>query len=130
MPYCAHYTPNGAHVSFTGLTTGAEIVEAKAAALAYPYADRFQYVLCDFSDADRLDVPTSAVRCAAQADRDFARAHAPFAVAVVAPQTLTFGLSRMWQAFVDDTGIRSTVVRTREEAVGWLAELGLLYEPV
>ena len=125
MPYETRYTPTGADVRFSGVTTGAEIVEAKASALAHPYHPALAFLVFDLGGADRLDVPTSDVRRVAREDRAYAATHPPFAIAVVAPHDLEYGLSRMWQAFVDDTPIDSLVVRTRAEALHWLAGRGV-----
>jgi hypothetical protein len=42
-------------------------------------------------------------------------------VLIVAPQTLTYGLARMWEGLVDPLSLESMVVRTRPEAEAWLA---------
>ena len=125
MPYVTRYTPTGADVRFSGVTTGSEIVEAKTSALAHPYDGALAFLLFDLAGADRLDVPTADVRRVAREDREYAATHPPFAIAVVAPHDLEYGLSRMWQAFVDDTPIESTVARSRAEALGWLAGRGV-----
>jgi len=42
--------------------------------------------------------------------------------AVVAPRDLTFGLSRMWSAYVgDETEVVSAIFRSLEEAVEWVS---------
>jgi hypothetical protein len=125
MPYLVRYTPSGADVRFTGVATGAEIVEAKALALSHRYDGPLRFLLFDLGTADQLDIPTADVRRVAREDREYAERHPPFAIVVVAPHDLEYGLSRMWQAFVDDTPIDSNVARTRAEAVGWLAGRGL-----
>jgi hypothetical protein len=124
MPYETRYTPSGADVRFTGVATGPEIVEAKARALAHRYDGPLRFLLFDLAGADRLDVPTADVRRVAREDREYAATHPPFAIAVVAPHDLEYGLSRMWQAFVEDTPIESNVARTRAEALRWLAGQG------
>ena len=121
MPYQMCFTDTGADVRFSGVTTGAEIVAAKAEALAHPFGRPLGFLLFDFTGAEQFDVPTADVRRVASEDREYAATHPPFAIAVVAPQDLEYGLSRMWQAFVDDTPIASTVARTRAEALAWLA---------
>ena len=125
MPYQTHYTQMGADVRFTGVATGAEIVEAKVRALAHPYAGPLRFLLFDLAGAERVDVPTAAVREVAREDRAYAASHPPSAIAVVAPHDLEYGLSRMWQAFVDDTPIQSNVARSRSEALRWLAGRGV-----
>jgi hypothetical protein len=124
VPYEMRFTGAGADVRFTGVTTGAEIVAAKAQALAHRYERGLSFLIFDLGGAERLDVPTADVRRIARADREYVEAHPPIAIAVVAPHDLEYGLSRMWQAFVDDAPIESTVGRTRAEALAWLADRG------
>jgi hypothetical protein len=125
MPYETRYTPTGADVRFSGVTTGTEIVAAKASALAHRYDGALAFLLFDLGGADRLDVPTADVRRVAREDREYAGTHPPFSIAIVAPHDLEYGLSRMWQAFVDDTPIESTVARSRAEALDWLTGRGV-----
>ena len=125
MGHETRFTREGADVRFTGVATGEEILDAKQAALARRYDGPLRFLLFDLSGAERLDVPTIDVRRVARVDREYAETHPPFAIAVVAPDDLEYGLSRMWQAFVDDTPIDSLVVRTRAEALGWLAGRGV-----
>jgi hypothetical protein len=125
MPYEMRFTGSGADVRFSGTTTGADIVEAKAEALAHHYDGGLAFLLFDLAGADHLDIPTADVRRVAREDREYAETHPPFAIAVVAPHDMEYGLSRMWQAFVDDTSIVSKVARTRDEALAWLAGRGV-----
>ena len=125
MPYQMHYTSTGADVRFSGVTTGEEIVRAKASALSHRYAGPLRFLLFDLGGAERLDIPTAAVREVAREDREYAETHPPIAIAVIAPHDLEYGLSRMWQAFVDDSPIESNVTRTRPEAIRWLAGQGV-----
>jgi len=41
--------------------------------------------------------------------------------AIVAPTDATFGMSRMFQVFLDDLGVRCRVFRALDEAERWLA---------
>ena len=43
-------------------------------------------------------------------------------MAIVAPRDLEYGLSRMWQAFVEDNGWETMVFRSREQAEEWVRE--------
>jgi hypothetical protein len=43
-------------------------------------------------------------------------------VAIAAPRDYAFGMARMWQAFVEDTGWNTAVFRSRAAASDWLRE--------
>ena len=124
MGYEIRFTREGADVRFDGVATGDDLLAAKEETLAHRYVGPLRYLLFDLSGAGRLDVPTADVRRVARIDREYLETHPSFAIAIVAAHDLEYGLSRMWQAFVDDTPIESIVVRTRVEALRWLAERG------
>ena len=44
-------------------------------------------------------------------------------LAIVAGQDIQFGLSRMWEAYVERVGWQTAVFRTRAEAELWLQKL-------
>jgi hypothetical protein len=43
-------------------------------------------------------------------------------VAIVAPNDILYGLSRMWETLADRSALTTRVMRTRAEAVAWLKE--------
>lgn len=125
MPWTAHYVSDGVYTAFTGHTTGQEVVAAVRDFFAHGYERDPRFALFDFTLADRFDVQPADVEEIAAIDLDVARRGYDVVIAVVAPATVQYGLSRMWQIRVEPTQWRTTVVTTLEEALRWLEEQGV-----
>ena len=124
MPISTEFVRDGRGVQLTGtgLLTGKEILEAKAALLRAP--DRLKglhYGLVDVTDVTELRITRDDVLEFVQVDMQIALIvpRSP-AVAVVAPGDLAFGIARMWEAFAEVTGWNIHVFRSRGEADPWL----------
>jgi hypothetical protein len=126
MPWIADYLADGAYVKFSGATTGADIVRANTQFYAHRYIAGPRFCVFDFSAIESFEVDRTAVeRVAAQDVVAAASALPDLAVAVVAPHPVSFGMARMWEAKVAETEWRTKVVRSRPEALEWLAEQGI-----
>ena len=125
MPRAIVFRREGAHLHFTGVVTGPDLFGINDIVLGHDYPGMPRYALCDFSDAERVDVSVDDLRRIAEEDHRDAERIAGVAVVIVAPQTLTYGLARMWEGMTDSDSLLSVVVRTRREAVAWLAGRGI-----
>ena len=126
MPWTADYLTDGAYMSFWGATTGDEVVRAKTHFYAQAYKAGPRFAVLDFSKIECLDVDRIAIgRVAAQDVVAAAEAVPDLAVAVVAPHPVTYGMARMWEMQVAETGWRTKVARSRPEAFAWLEEQGI-----
>ena len=124
MSFSTEFLDDGRGVRFVGQgrLTGQEILEAKAGLLRSP--DRLKtltYALVDATDIDALGISREHVLEFVVVDVQIAAvAGRPVAVAIVAPSDLAFGIACMWEAFVELTGWRTHVFRSRAEAEPWL----------
>ncbi len=125
MPRTITYRPEGAHVDYSGIVTGVDLFGVNDEVFGHDYPGGPRYALLDFTAAERVDVTTGDLQRVAEEDRRDAGRIAGVAVVIVAPQTLVFGLARMWEGLVDAEAFDSGVVRTRAEAAKWLAERGI-----
>jgi hypothetical protein len=114
----------GVVFSCHGRVTAKEMAEVKTALMARPTEiGSCMFGIVDHTGAERVDYTTADLHKLARLDH----ALAPYtregiAVAIVAPRDLEFGLSRMWQAFVQDNGWDTMVFRSRERAEEWVRE--------
>ena len=115
---------NGAGILFRcqGALSGAELIGANAQVLAQPELMRgLRFGIVDMSEVTSTDIDTSHVHETALQDDLMAQTMAKgFLVAVIASDSLAYGMSRMWQAMAEKTGWETLVVRTRAEADRWL----------
>lgn len=125
MAYSIDYRTTGAELCFTEFVSGQQLFEAKAEFFAHAFAHGATYVLCDFTDASKFDIPSSDVDRMVEQDRGEIDRHPHLLEVVIAPQNLVYGLARMWQAKVNTIRPHTAVVRTRDEAVEWLRAAGI-----
>jgi hypothetical protein len=82
--------------------------------ISHLMVDLTNAVLSELSTADLQALASLAVRKSS---------YVPTLVAaIIVRRDLDFGLSRMWQTFIDQTGWTTMVCRTRVEAEVWIAE--------
>jgi hypothetical protein len=124
MPYTTELIDGGRgvlHVG-TGVLTGAEILAGARAAHSAPgRVGKFTHGLTDLSGVTELRLTAEEVRRISEENRITARIAVPGApVAIVATSELVFGMARMWEVHVEDTGWTTRVFRSRAEAEAWL----------
>jgi hypothetical protein len=108
-------------VSTEGLTTGAEILDASERLYAQGnFPDSCRRQLRDHSHASRVDITPEQIRRLAGRDRAAATELPSIRIAVVGPQDVMFGLSRMWQAYVTSPHVETMVFRDKGSALKWL----------
>jgi hypothetical protein len=125
VTYVIDYQTTGAELCFSDFVSGDQLFEAKAKFFAHAFDVGARYVLCDFSEASKFDIPTSDVDRMVDQDRGELSRHPHLLEVVVAPQPLVYGLARMWQTKVNTIRPHTAVVRTRAEAVEWLKAAGV-----
>ena len=130
MAWHTDYLADGAYVRFSGATTGDDIVRANTHFYEHAYKSGPRFCVFDFSDVDEFNVDRTAVERVAAQDVVAAAAALPeLIVAVVAPQLAPYGMSRMWEMQVAETGWRTKVMRSRAEAFAWLEQHGIATDP-
>ena len=118
-----HHIAQGRYIVFRamGAVTGSEIIEANQWLYAGSQNEgpaKFQ--LWDFSATTQINVDIGLIEKMAAQDKQAAQTISQLFVALVAPEDLIYGLSRMWQAFADDEAIESKIFRDFGNAEIWL----------
>ncbi len=107
----------------SGVVTGDELIEAaKEDRRIEARARHLKHILVDFTDATELKVTAAEIRRVVDEEMVTAALAPGVAVAVAAPKDFEFGMARLWQSLVDDTGWNARIFRSRLEAETWLAE--------
>lgn len=93
------------------------------------YADaeriaKITYQIIDLSQVEQIEINADEIRRIAAQDAVAAEINPDMRIAVVGESEVTYGLSRMWQAYTDDLPISRMVFRTMSEAETWLQEQG------
>ena len=125
MAYSIDFRAKGAELCFTDFVSGDELFTGKAEVFGHAFDGGARYILCDFTEALKFDIPTSAVDRMVEQDKGELSRHPHLLEVVIAPQNLVYGLARMWQAKVNTVRPHTAVLRNREEAVAWLKAAGI-----
>ena len=129
MPCDVTHFDNGVDLRYTGVLNDLELRLSHETGQDHHYPEGLRFQIRDFSASRYQDVTVSRVRECAERDRLQAQAQPGGSIVIVAPELVVFGLARMWQTLMDDAPVETSVVRTRSEALTWLAGRGYSIEP-
>ena len=119
------YFNNGMGVYWLGqgVLTGQDLLEAsKETFKSEEKIKQLKYALIDFTSIDMESIQSAEIRVKAEMDEMAAKTNPDVVVAITASKDVMFGLSRMWEAFVDEIGWKTRVFRSRTEAELWIKE--------
>lgn len=111
--------PAGLIVTYPARITGGEIIEFLTDLLHGDDFPNLRYFLADRSQVEEMLVSSDEIKRIAELNRQGRIVNPDHFVALVSPTNLIFGLSRMYEAYLDQ-GSFTYVCRTREEAEAWL----------
>lgn len=107
-------------LEFRGEVGEAELVETAAKLASDGAVPPGHRELVDLSRLEQTDVTPGALRRVARIYADTDQRPEDSQVAIVAPGDLFFGLSRMYEAYRDGSGLRMRIFRSLDEARAWL----------
>ena len=121
MPFELKIENNIIHVMLQGRVNSADLerlgdVVEKADAEHEAPPDR----IIDFSSAEGIDLPSSALEALAERRRR-ASPKSHVKAAIVAPSALPYGLSRMYQTLAENPKINLQIFTDRDLALQWLS---------
>ena len=83
---------------------------------------RYRYSLSDYTAVTSIDLSGSSVESIARYCKEASRINPDAVVTIVAARDLVFGLSRMWEAWLEDTDWETMIFRTSEGAEEWVRQ--------
>lgn len=111
----------GAEYTSSGVLTGQDLLDAdERLREAVRCNSRIRYLLVDHSRVSEEEVDSASIRALARRTGETLELIPDGIVAIVAPNDVVFGLSRMWEIQAEQPGLLTFVARTREEAIAWL----------
>lgn len=127
MPIDIHFADNRSGVVLigSGSIVSKEFTETLVAFLEKEKQDlaAVRYWYSDYSQATPFDVTIPDLRRLADASLELARVNTTLIVAICASDKLVFGLSRMWEIFVDKAGWNIQVFGDQNSAKAWLCKM-------
>ena len=114
-------TPQDVTITTTGLADAKGLVGLVRDLVSSPRFRPGMLILEDYTAIDASQVTSSDLRAQANAVIGLSDQIGPSKVAIVVPSPVTFGFSRMWEAYVDGrTAVESRVFYSRADGLEWL----------
>jgi trans-aconitate methyltransferase len=123
MPYNSSYVDDGKGLLKigSGIVTGAEMFAvATTDPLDEARARKLHYGLVDFSAVTDMQVTPTHIRQLVEINRKMASLTPGALVAVIAPDPMSYAISRLWHTFAEDLGWKSNIFHARPDAIAWL----------
>jgi hypothetical protein len=119
-----NYLENGAGIEIiaSGTVTGSEIIESHKEIYNAENVERQRYQIIDRTECKEYSVSIAEVERIAEIDKKASDTNPNIVVAIVASTDLQFGMSRVWQVYVEKSKFVTKVFRDREDAESWLKE--------
>ncbi len=105
-----------------GVVTATDFSRVNEEVYSEASLEHLQYLLIDYTATEHLEVSLDEIREFAAVDVVAASQGRSLVIAVAGSDDLTFGISRMWQAFASDSNIRSNIFRSVPDAERWIKE--------
>lgn len=124
MPVKFNFLEDGRGVEFisTGVVTGDEVIAANKQIYTDEILVKLRYKIIDRTGCTDYRVYSEALRVIADQDREAAKVNANFVILIVSPTPVQYGFTRMWQSYIEGTGLRVEQFNDRQSAGKWLDE--------
>jgi hypothetical protein len=124
MPVTWHVDESGLlHVSGTGTVTDAEYLEAHKGFMAAT-ADQVgpRRTLGDWTGVTAMQLTARGIQSSVEiSGQEAHRVVTRHRIALVATSPAVYGMCRMWQTMMSESGVECVVLASREEALAWLS---------
>jgi hypothetical protein len=107
-----------------GPVTIDDFFQAGLAFLACPEEiKKWRYCIIDLTAVQSMNTSSRDIRSVVEQNKRIAAVAVPGVIlSVASPRDLGFGLSRMWEALMDEVGWETITLRSRAEAESWVHE--------
>lgn len=126
MPVEVIYLDDGHGVIFrgTGVVTGQEILAANKELFSTPEKTaKYKYGLADWTGIEEYNVTSSDLEKAALLSKNASKYLPELFLAVVADKDMPYGMSRMFEAFLNDLKWDVMLFREMVKAEAWIKEM-------
>ena len=124
MPIHIKYINDGVGVEFigSGVVQGADIIAANKEIYSHENFFKQRYQIIDRTKCTKYQVSTEEIRIIAEQDKAAAKINPNIIIALISKTDLQYGISRMYQAYVGDSGFITGIFRDRKSAEVWISE--------
>jgi len=118
MPIEVQYTDDNKGVNFiaVGEVSGKEIIESEKEIFKRDNFLSLKYWIVDRSRCTKYVVTSDEIKQIAVLDKNAAKINPKLLQVLISETDLQYGMSRMYQAYVDEDGFKTMIFRNREAA--------------
>ena len=122
MPVQVNYLLDGIIVELLafGLVTGKEIIDANEQIYSEANLHKMKYKVIDRSGCEKYQVSSEDIQTIAKQDKAASKTNSNITVVFVSTTDLQFGITRMWEAYVEGSGFQSIMFKDRSSADEWV----------
>ena len=114
----------GVLITGTGVVTATEVFDRIDSLYATAeQVSQIRYLLIDFTAVSSWKMTPAEIVKTAQLDRNAVQINPAMIITIAANDERTYGLSRMWEAYLDSSPLQSRVFKTVADCEAWLASL-------
>jgi hypothetical protein len=117
-----NYIDNGAGIEIvaSGIITGADIIEAHKEIYNEENLNKQKYQIIDRTKCEQYNVSPVEVQQIADIDKAASKSNPNIIIAIISPTDLQFGMSRMWEMYVEESRFLTEIFRDRKSADAWI----------
>lgn len=107
-----------------GIVTDKELIDALKRHLTQDKEKfkKYRYSFSDYTAETKMNISSETIKFIAQQCKEASKINSDAIVATVATNDLIYGLSRMAEALMYETGWETMVFRSKKKAVEWIKE--------
>lgn len=122
MPIEIKYTDDNIGIIFSaiGKVTGKDIINKQKEIYQSEGFAQLRYWIVDRARCTEYEVSSDEVNQIARMDNEAAKINQNLLMALVSESDLQYGVSRMYEAYIDEAGFKTMVFRDRFEAEDWI----------
>ena len=117
-----NYLGNGTGIEIiaSGIVTGEEVIEAHKEIYNKGNLRKQKYQIIDRSHCTEYQITSEEVEKIAGIDNKASEVNPNIIIALISPTSLQFGMSRMWQAYIEDDRFVTKIFQDRKSADEWI----------
>lgn len=112
----------GIYVTLKGKVTLEDFIVGASEAYTEDNIQAQQYQIIDFTNCSSFDLSNNDMREIARIDIEASQSNPDIKIAIIAATDVAFGMSRVYEAYADETGFDIKVFRKSEDAEAWIRE--------
>ena len=112
----------GIYAALEGKVTLKDFITGAAEAYSEENIQIQRYQIIDFTNCTSFELSSNDMQQIAKIDKEASETNPNIIIAIIATTDVAFGMSRVYEAYADETGFDIMVFRNSEDAEAWIQE--------